>query len=48
MANHRDLQKWEKDNVPYTMRKKRQEFLGNMKSINRGNDMDHVEGISTA
>lgn len=48
MANHRDLQKWEKDNVPYTMRKKRQEFLGNVKSINRGNYVGHMEEISTA
>ena len=48
MANHRDLQKWEKENVPYTMRKKRQEFLGNMKSINRENNVGCIGGISTA
>ena len=48
MANHRDLQKWENDNIPYTMRKKRQEFLGNMKSINRGNSESHTGEISTA
>ncbi len=44
MANHRDLQKWEKDNVPYTMRKKRQEFLVNVKSRNRENYVDHMGG----
>lgn len=48
MANHRDLQKWEKDNIPYTMRKKRQEFLGNTKAINRENTMGNLGGISTA
>lgn len=48
MASHRDLQKWEKDNIPYTMRKKRQEFLGNEKSINRGNFAGHMGEISTA
>jgi len=26
-AHHRDLEKWEKDNIPYTMRKKRQDFF---------------------
>lgn len=26
-ASHRDLEKWEKDNIPYTVRKKRQEFF---------------------
>ena len=48
MANHRDLQKWEKDNIPYTMRKQRQEFLGKVKSINRENSETRMGEISTA
>ena len=48
MANHRDLQKWEKDNVPYTMRKKRQEFFGNSKSKNREISAGRMREISTA
>ena len=48
MANHRDLQKWESDNIPYTMRKRRQEFMGNKKARNRGNKSSDLEGISTA
>jgi len=48
MASHRDLRKWENKHIPYTMRKKRQEFLGNMKSIYRGNIVDHMGEISTA
>lgn len=48
MASHRDLQKWEKDNVPYTMRKKRQELLGNGKSINREYSVGPTGEISTA
>ena len=28
-ASQRDLEQWEKDNIPYTVRKKRQQFFGN-------------------
>jgi hypothetical protein len=32
LANHSDLKTWERENIPYTMRKKRQCFLGNTKA----------------
>ena len=34
-ASHGDLNVWEQENIPYTMRRKRQEFLQKDKSINR-------------
>jgi hypothetical protein len=28
-AHHNDLKTWEQENIPYTIRKKRQDFLAN-------------------
>ena len=35
-ARHDDLQSWEKDNIPYTMRKKRQQFFADNHSQKPG------------
>jgi hypothetical protein len=46
-ARHKDLKSWEEDNIPYTMRKKRQIFLM-IKSKNREIQRLHKAVISTA
>jgi len=35
-ANHRDLEHWEKESIPYTVRKKRQAFFTANKSQKSG------------
>lgn len=45
-ASCADLKKWEEDNIPYTMRKKRQEFFENQ--IQKpGKDVANKAGVST-
>ena len=45
-ASHFDLEKWEDENIPYTMRKKRQEFFAN-KIQKVGNNIVGNEASST-
>jgi hypothetical protein len=35
-ASHRDLESWEQENIPYTVRKKRQAFFGEIESQKAG------------
>lgn len=37
LARHKDLKNWEKENIPYTMRKKRQSFFSKLDSQKEGN-----------
>ncbi len=37
LASHRDLQRWEEENIPYTVRKKRQPFFNENESQKAGN-----------
>jgi len=37
-ASHNDLKNWEQENIPYTMRKKRQDFFINNGSQKPGNN----------
>ena len=36
MIRHKDLECWEKENIPYTMRKKRQQFFQDRRSQKAG------------
>jgi hypothetical protein len=47
-ARHGDLQSWEQDNIPYTMRRRRQAFFKSAASKKRGNDSQDIGVISTA
>jgi len=37
-ASHNDLKNWEQENIPYTIRKKRQAFFSNNGSQKQGNN----------
>jgi len=47
-TSHKDLKAWEEENIPYTMRKRRQAFFAQQKARNRSINIVDSEGISTA
>jgi hypothetical protein len=47
-TSHKDLKAWEEENIPYTMRKRRQAFFAQQKARNRSINIIDSGGISTA
>ena len=47
-TSHKDLKAWEEENIPYTMRKRRQAFFAQQKARNQSINIIDSGGISTA